>query len=268
MSTTPTTPEAATTTTTNFETTSMIVEEKDEKKADSNEQIEISIVTADPPSPSIIVEIATTMKSLHVRNCGERIGDDVPFIALLVHTNPFDPSAKKRTLSKGVLVSENFVLTTVSSIYHSESFWTVSSIRLGDFITWNKYANRDKSYSVEIDVEQIYFHKKHDIALIKLKESVNFTETIRPACLPLSDNYNFKELRTHLCKRANHPKMPADVTMEFAVNIYKTSMYELVVCVMWSNFMFTSLCVAIVVIVFFPKGKLLIVLFSHTHSRH
>lgn len=121
-------------------------------------------------------------------------------------------------MSKGVLISENFVLTTVSSIYHSESFWSVTSVRLGDFITWNKYANRDKSYSVEIDVEEIYFHKKRDIALIKLKESVNFTDVIRPACLPQSDNYNFKELQTHLCKRSHHPKTPADVTMEFAVS--------------------------------------------------
>lgn len=211
MSTTPTTPEATT-----METAKAVVEEG-LKKADSNEQIETSVVTGDP---SIIVDVASTKKSLRVRNCGERIGDDVPFVVLLVHTNPFDPSTKKRTLSKGVLVSENFVLTTVSSIYHSESFWTVSSVRLGDFITWNKYANRDKSYSLEVGVEQIYFHKKRDIALIKLKEAVNFSDTIRPACLPLSDNYNFKELRTHLCKRSNHPKTPADVSMEFAVKTF------------------------------------------------
>lgn len=192
------------------------------EKADSNVEVETSIVTGDP---TIIVDVSSAKKSLRIRNCGERIGDDVPFIALLVHTNPLDPSSKKRTLSKGVLVSENFVLTTVSSIYHSESFWTVSSVRLGDFITWNKYANRDKSYSLEVGVEQIYFHKKRDIALIKLKESVNFTDLIRPACLPLSDNYNYKELRTHRCKRSSHPKTPADVAMEFAVKIYETFIY-------------------------------------------
>ncbi|XP_070492445.1 melanization protease 1-like [Chironomus tepperi] len=169
-----------------------------------------------PPPPVVQVVETVTKKSLRVRNCGERIGDDVPFIALLVHTNPYDTQNSRRTLSKGVLISENFVLTTVSSVYHSESFWTVSSVRLGDFITWNKYANRDKSYSVEIDVEEIYFHKKRDIALIKLKESVNYTDVIRPACLPQSDNYNFKELQTHLCKRSEQSKAPADVTMEFA----------------------------------------------------
>lgn len=93
------------------------------------------------------------------------------------------------------------------------------SIFIQDFVTWNKYADRDKSHSFEVDVEEIFYHKKKDLALIKLKESVTFTETIRPACLPLSDNYNFKELQSHLCKRS-HNKSPADVTLEFAVNLH------------------------------------------------
>jgi hypothetical protein len=171
-------------------------------------------------APTIIKSQSGLKKSNRVRNCGERIGDDVPFIALLVHTNPYDSQSKKRTLSKGVLISENFVLTTVSSIYHSETFWTVSSVRLGDFPTWNKYANRDKTFSIEIEVDEIFFHKKHDIALIKLKESVNFTDVIRPACLPSSDNYNYKEFKLHMCKRSSSTKLPADVSMESAVRIY------------------------------------------------
>jgi hypothetical protein len=188
------------------------------ESTDANEtlkSIESSVVTGSPPEPSIAVEIVTK-KSLRVRNCGERIGDDIPFIAVLVHTNPFEKDApkKKKSLSKGVLISENFVMATVSSVYHSESFWTVSSVRLGDFVTWNKYASRDKSNSLEVEVDEIFYHKKKDLALIKLKESV--TDTIRPACLPLSDSYNFKELQSHLCKRS-HNKAPADVTLEFAV---------------------------------------------------
>jgi len=206
---------------TNDEEVNIIKEaSSDENNEASESPVESPSLPTEAPSPPPVQVVETvTKKSLRVRNCGERIGDDVPFIALLVHTNPYDTQNTKRTLSKGVLISENFVLTTVSSVYHSESFWTVSSVRLGDFITWNKYANRDKTYSVEIDVEEIYFHKKRDIALIKLKESVTFTDVIRPACLPQSDNYNFKELQTHLCKRSEQIKAPADVTMEFAVRI-------------------------------------------------
>lgn len=185
-----------------------------QSSSDVVDSIESSVVTG---SPNISVDIVTK-KSLHVRNCGERIGDDVPFVATLIHTNPFDErtAKRKRSLSKGVLISENFVLATVSSIYHSESFWTVSSVRLGDFVTWNKYANRDKSHTVEIEIEEIFLHEKKDLALIKLKESVEFTDVIRPACLPSSDYYNFKELQSHLCKRS-HNRAPADVTLEFAV---------------------------------------------------
>lgn len=184
---------------------------------DTDESVESSVVTGAPPAPSIIVEIATK-KSLRVRNCGERIGDDIPFIAVLVHTNPFDDSPKKKkSLSKGVLISENFVMATVSSIYHSDPFWTVSSVRLGDFVTWNKFANRDFSLRQEIDVDEIFYHKKKDLALIKLKESATFSDVIRPACLPVSDSYNFKELQSHLCKRS-HTKAPADVSLEFAVS--------------------------------------------------
>lgn len=195
-----------------------LAESTDAKHSDEAlDSLESSVVTGLPPAPSIVVEIATK-KSLRVRNCGERIGDDIPFIAVLVHTNPYDTGSakRKRSLSKGVLISENFVMATVSSIYHSESFWTVSSVRLGDFVTWNKFANRDKSQVVEIDVEEIFYHKKKDLALIKLKESVTFSDVIRPACLPLSDSYNFKELQSHLCKRSQI-KAPADVTLEFAV---------------------------------------------------
>lgn len=189
-----------------------------ETRDETLESIETSFVTGVPPAPSITVEISTK-KSLHVRNCGERIGDDIPFVAVLVHTNPYASGAaakKKKSFSKGVLISENFVMATVSSIYHSESFWTVSSVRLGDFVTWNKYASRDKNHSIEVDVDEIFYHKKKDLALIKLKQSVNFTDIVRPACLPLSDSYNFKELKSHLCKHS-HTKAPADVTLEFAV---------------------------------------------------
>lgn len=179
------------------------------------ETIESSVVTGSP-SPSISVEIST--KTFHVRNCGERIGDDVPFIAVLVHTNPYQESSskKKRSLSKGILISNNFVMATVSSIYHSEPFWTVTSVRLGDFVTWNKFAKRDKSNSIEVDVADFFFHKSKDLALIKLKSEVKFSDMIRPACLPISDSYNFKELQTHLCKRS-HSRVPADVTLAFAV---------------------------------------------------
>lgn len=180
--------------------------------------IEESIITGIPPSPSIKVKIISK-KSLHVRNCGERMGEDVPFMALLVHSNPLEPESKK-TLSKAVLISERFVISTVSSIYHSEAFWKVTSVRLGDFVTWNRFAVRDKTLMRDIEVDEIFYHQKNDFAMISMKESVTFTEVIRPACLPSSDNYNFKELKSHFCRRMKGQSF--DVTLKNAVKFSYT----------------------------------------------
>lgn len=57
-------------------------------------------------------------------DCGIRIGDNHPWIAVLEHTDPTGRSGRK-TLSKGVLIDERHVLTTVSSVHNSHPFWTV-----------------------------------------------------------------------------------------------------------------------------------------------
>lgn len=57
-------------------------------------------------------------------DCGVRTGDNHPWIAVLEHTDPTGRSGKK-TLSKGVLIDERHVLTTVSSVHNSHAFWTV-----------------------------------------------------------------------------------------------------------------------------------------------
>lgn len=58
--------------------------------------------------------------------CGVRSNDDFPWIAVLEHTNPHVRSRKQRkTLSKGVLITRQHVLTTVSSIHNSNPFWVV-----------------------------------------------------------------------------------------------------------------------------------------------
>lgn len=59
-----------------------------------------------------------------VSGCGRRINDDIPWIAVLEHTNPNSRRGRK-TLSKGVLISSQHVLTTVSSIHNSNPFWIV-----------------------------------------------------------------------------------------------------------------------------------------------
>lgn len=60
--------------------------------------------------------------------CGAQTAENHPWIAVLEHTDPFDKSTRK-TLSKGVLIAPQYVLTTVSSIHNSHPFWVVSGVR-------------------------------------------------------------------------------------------------------------------------------------------
>lgn len=56
--------------------------------------------------------------------CGVKSNDNHPWIVVLEHTDPTGRSPKK-TLSKGVLIDNIHVLTTVSSLHNSRPFWTV-----------------------------------------------------------------------------------------------------------------------------------------------
>lgn len=87
---------------------------------------------------------------------------------------------------------EKFLSTNFNSWYFSER------IRLGE---WNLLSDPDcdenqecNEPSLDVGIEKIIAHEdydketiRNDIALIKLNQSVSFTETISPVCLPLSN---------------------------------------------------------------------------------
>lgn len=60
--------------------------------------------------------------------CGAQTAENHPWIVVLEHSDPAEKS-KKKTLSKGVLIGPEHVLTTVSSIHNSHPFWVVSGVR-------------------------------------------------------------------------------------------------------------------------------------------
>ncbi|KXJ80704.1 hypothetical protein RP20_CCG023576 [Aedes albopictus] len=174
-------------------------------------------ITEEPSTPNqlstttvkVEVEEATTSKTklnkLSSPECGELNGDDVPWIAILEHTNP-KGGARKKTLSKGVLIDDRHVLTTISSIHNSYPFWVVTGVRLGDTPTWaaskgSKEISTRKQDVVSVSVKNVFLHEKKDIAVIRLAERVNVTEKIRPVCLPTSDRFNFTDMYFHICKK-------------------------------------------------------------------
>lgn len=108
--------------------------------------------------------------------CGEQTAENHPWIAILEHTDPYNPATKKKTLSKGVLISRQHVLTTVSSIHNSHPFWVVSGIRLGDTPTWaTNQMLRTGDQIQRFDVSEVYIHEYKDIAVIKLDRKANIT---------------------------------------------------------------------------------------------
>lgn len=84
-----------------------------------------------------------------------------------------------------------------------------SEVRLGDIPTWGDVTiAHNKSSIIAIDVEQIFQHERKDIAVIKLVEPVNISPAVVPICLPDHDNYYFRELQLHMCKRPNSHSTP------------------------------------------------------------
>lgn len=173
-------------------------------------ELAVSEVTSTVSSTTVAEDVVVTtvkpkQRPLSAPQCGELNGDDVPWIAILEHTNPSGGGGSgKKTLSKGVLIDDRHVLTTISSIHNSYPFWVVSGIRLGDVPTWSQSeGGRDlrKREVVSIPVKNVFLHERKDIAVIRLAERVNITERIRPVCLPGSDRFNYTELHFHVCKK-------------------------------------------------------------------
>ncbi|XP_058823603.1 CLIP domain-containing serine protease B4-like [Topomyia yanbarensis] len=102
----------------------------------------------------------------------------------------------------GVLVNERYVLTAAHCIQNVPASWKVYKIRLGEYDTesdleCNFHDKDDCADSVQdVLVSSYYIHEDYfqengadynDIALIRLSVPVNYTDYIRPICLPTTD---------------------------------------------------------------------------------
>lgn len=102
----------------------------------------------------------------------------------------------------GSLINKNYVLTAAHCVVLPEdkSDWYIKGVRLGE---WNITTEVDCQYFtkrqklcapplVDIDISDYIIHPmyskrrlNYDIALLKLEESVTYTNFLRPICLPL-----------------------------------------------------------------------------------
>ncbi|XP_053669191.1 CLIP domain-containing serine protease B4-like [Anopheles marshallii] len=98
----------------------------------------------------------------------------------------------------GSLVNERYVVTAAHCIKSIPRSWKVHRVRLGE---WDLSTANDcqdgfcSKAPIDLDVEKIVVHSNYDpkdqsnandIALIRFTRSVQYYETVRPICLPLS----------------------------------------------------------------------------------
>ncbi|XP_052901068.1 phenoloxidase-activating enzyme-like [Anopheles moucheti] len=174
----------------------------------TNEHVTHQSATLDQPVTESVTVESQTEDECGILSPGV---DGFPWIAVLEHGGSQTSTGLKRTLSKGILIDRQHVLTTVSSVHNSHPTWVVTSVRLGDIPTRRQTNVNRTSLAVQrangtqrFGIETVFLHEKKDIALIRLADGGvrQLSDYIRPICLPREDYRleNFK-LTSHVCQR-------------------------------------------------------------------
>lgn len=122
--------------------------------------------------------------------------DDFPWTALIEYAKPDGSYAFH---CGGTLINQGHIVTAAHCVSSLPDGWKVNRVRLGE---WNLSTVEDCEYGhcnspvTDLSIAKIIVHEgydvrnsgaSNDIALIRFHEEVNFTDTVHPICLPLSE---------------------------------------------------------------------------------
>ncbi|XP_021694531.1 serine protease snake-like isoform X2 [Aedes aegypti] len=152
-----------------------------------------------------------------------RVGD-YPHVAFMGWKMDIDPTAYN-FLSFGSLISEQYILTAAHSTRFEQEKPDI--VRLGA-VDLNQKDQHVKDY----EVSEVITHPNYtarlaynDIALVRLREPVSFSESIRPACLWDSLQMNFTSLVTTGLDRTDYLSTSGQL-QKFNLNIMDKSVCD------------------------------------------
>ncbi|XP_061387225.1 spaetzle-processing enzyme-like [Musca vetustissima] len=139
-------------------------------------------------------------------------GGEYPWMALIEYEFKEDPR-RHEYICSGSLINSNYILTAAHCVTNKK--WTAKRIWLGHSEQNNIIECSDQPaancpttfHSLEID--KIFIHPKypenlhHDIALIRLESYVEFSQFIRPICLPFDKHLKSEKLINTLAEFAS-----------------------------------------------------------------
>lgn len=117
----------------------------------------------------------------------------------------------------GSLINNQYVITAAHCQSRINKSWVLSKVRLGEYdLRTDPDCDEDEECNdphVDVPVAEIIMHPEyyqegvaqyHDIALLKLERTVEFTKWIKPICLPLDYRVRSMDFTSHSLEVAGY----------------------------------------------------------------